>query len=67
MGDVAMSVPVLRAFIEQNPDVKITVLSRVFFKPLFENLANVNFYVVDVSGNNRGFLGLLNCTMRFSS
>ena len=58
MGDVAMSVPVLRAFIEQNPDVKITVLSRVFLKPLFENLANVNFYVADVSGKHKGFLGL---------
>ena len=58
MGDVAMSVPVLRAFIEQNPDVKITVLSRAFFKPLFENLANVNFYVADVSGKHKGFLGL---------
>ncbi|HEU0136168.1 MAG TPA: ADP-heptose--LPS heptosyltransferase RfaF, partial [Flavobacterium sp.] len=35
MGDVAMTVPVLRAFADQYPEVKITVISRTFFKPLF--------------------------------
>jgi ADP-heptose:LPS heptosyltransferase len=58
MGDVAMSVPVLKAFIEQNPSVKITVLSRGFFKPMFDNLTNVNFYEADVNGKHKGFLGL---------
>lgn len=58
MGDVAMSVPVLRAFIDQNPDVKITILSRAFFKPLFDNLENVNFYIADVDGKHQGILGL---------
>jgi len=33
MGDVAMIVPVVRAFVEQNPSVKITVLTRPFFAP----------------------------------
>lgn len=59
MGDVAMSVPVLRALIAQNPNVKITVLSRSFLKPMFENLSNVNFYVADVDGKHKGFFGLL--------
>ena len=58
MGDVAMSVPVLHAFIEQNPDVKITVLSRAFLKPLFDDLENVNFYIADVDGNHKGLSGL---------
>jgi len=52
MGDVAMSIPVLRAFIEQNPNVKISVISR------FDNLNNVNFYTVDVKGKHKGFFGL---------
>jgi ADP-heptose:LPS heptosyltransferase len=30
MGDVAMAVPVLRAFVNQYPEVKITVISRPF-------------------------------------
>ncbi len=58
MGDVAMSVPVLRAFTQQNPDVKITVLSRAFLKPLFENIRNVTFYAADVSQKHKDILGL---------
>ena len=59
MGDVAMSVPVLRAFIVQNPNTKITILSRAFLKPMFENLPNVTFYAADVDGKHKGFFGLL--------
>jgi len=58
MGDVAMTVPVLRAFTEQNPSVKITVLSKPFLKPLFEDIKNVNFYTADVTGNHKGLLGI---------
>ena len=39
MGDVAISVPVLRAFIAQNPSVKLTILTRPFFAPLFNDIA----------------------------
>ena len=59
MGDVAMIVPVIRAFVEQNPNVKITVVSRPFFKPFFNGIPNVNFFSVDVKGRHNGFLGLL--------
>ena len=59
MGDVAMIVPVIRAFVEQNPNVKITVVSRPFFKPFFNGIPNVNFFSVDVKGRHKGFLGLL--------
>ena len=59
MGDVAMTVPVIRAFVEQNPDVKITVVSRPFFKPFFDGIPNVNFFAVDVKERHKGFLGLL--------
>ena len=59
MGDVAMTVPVIRAFVEQNTSVKITVVSRPFFKPFFDGIPNVNFFAVDVKGRHKGFLGLL--------
>lgn len=59
MGDVAMTVPVLRAFVEQNPNVKITIVSRPFFKPFFEGIPNINFFAVDVKERHKGFLGLL--------
>lgn len=59
MGDVAMTVPVIRAFIQQNPNVYITVVSRPFFQPFFDEILNVNFFAVDVKGRHKGFFGLL--------
>ncbi|MGY0391288.1 glycosyltransferase family 9 protein [Bizionia sp. KMM 8389] len=58
MGDVAMTVPVLRAFTQQYPRVKITVLTRAFFAPLFRDLKNVTVYPADVKGVHKGFMGL---------
>lgn len=59
MGDVAMTVPVIRAFVSENPAVKITVVSRPFFKPFFDGIPNVNFFAIDVKGRHKGFSGLL--------
>ena len=58
LGDVAMTVPVLEAFIRQFPDVKITILSRPFFAPLFKGLDNVVFYPAHVKGKHKGIPGL---------
>lgn len=59
MGDVAMTVPVLKAFSLQYPETKITVVSRPFFKPFFDNIENVNFFAIDLKERHKGFLGLL--------
>ena len=59
MGDVAMTVPVLRALVLQYPEVKITVVSRPFFQPFFTEIPNVNFFGVDLKERHKGFLGLL--------
>ena len=59
MGDVAMTVPVLRALVLQYPDVKITVVSRPFFQPFFDGIPNVDFFGVDLKERHKGFLGLL--------
>lgn len=59
MGDVAMTVPVIRALAEQNPQLKITVVSRPFFKPFFDGIPNVDFFTVDVKQRHKGFFGLL--------
>ena len=59
LGDVAMTVPVVYAVARRYPDVRITVLSRSYARPLFEDLApNVNFMVADIKGEYRGFRGL---------
>lgn len=59
MGDVAMVVPVLRAFSQQYPDVKITVLTRAFFKPFFRDLPNLSVFPAELKGKHKGILGLL--------
>lgn len=59
MGDVAMIVPVLRVFTTSYPEVKLTVLSRAFFKPFFEDIPNINFLEAEVEGKHKGFFGLL--------
>ncbi|MEO8517003.1 MAG: glycosyltransferase family 9 protein [Flavobacterium sp.] len=59
MGDVAMTVPVLRALTLQYPQVKLTVVSRPFFKPFFDGIPNVNFFAIDLNKRHKGFLGLL--------
>jgi len=53
-----MTVPVLRAFTELYPDVKLTVLTREFFKPLFRDLENVSVFHADVKGKHKGVFGL---------
>jgi ADP-heptose:LPS heptosyltransferase len=58
MGDVAMTVPVLRAFVLQYPDIKITVISSPFFQPFFEDITNLTFFAFDKKGNHKGVLGL---------
>lgn len=58
MGDVAMTVPVLLALVEQHPEVKITVVSRPFFKPIFETIPNVHFFSVHTHHQHKGILGL---------
>ena len=59
MGDVAMVVPVVYSLAQQYPDVRITVLSRTFARPLFEDLApNVNFMAADLKKEYHGIKGL---------
>jgi len=57
MGDAAMTVPVLREFTEQNPDVELIIVSRQQFEPLFRQIANAEFVGIDFS-QYKGFIGL---------
>ena len=58
MGDVAMAVPVLRAFTEQYPNVKLTVLTQPFFKPFFKSIPQVTVVDADIKGRHKGVFGL---------
>lgn len=50
LGDVAMTIPVLKAVTTQYPDLRITVLTRAFFKPMFSSLSQCKVYEIDVRG-----------------
>ena len=58
MGDVAMTVPVIRALTAKYPDCKITVLSKPFFKPLFDTIPQVSFFAAQVNTKHKGIVGL---------
>ncbi len=58
MGDVAMTVPVLRALVNQYPELKITVISRPFFKPFFKDIPNLHFFPFDEKERHKAVLGL---------
>ncbi|UII81555.1 glycosyltransferase family 9 protein [Flagellimonas sp. CMM7] len=58
MGDVAMTIPVLIALLAKNPELKITVLTKKPFTPIFSALKNVEVYEADVKKNHKGLVGL---------
>jgi ADP-heptose:LPS heptosyltransferase len=59
MGDVAMIVPLLRAFSSQYPHTRITVVSKPFFGPFFDGIPNLDFFPADLSGRHKGLPGLI--------
>lgn len=61
-----MTVPVLRVFTQTYPDVKITVLTRPFFKPFFEGIPNLDFLEADVDGEHKR-LGLIKLAKKAKS
>ncbi|MDT0675350.1 glycosyltransferase family 9 protein [Autumnicola musiva] len=58
MGDVAMAVPVIRTLVKTHPQLKITILTRGFFEPMFDGIPNVSVYEADVNGVHSGVIGL---------
>ncbi len=67
MGDVAMTVPVIRQFTRQYPEVKLTVLTREFFKPFFRDIENVSVHIADVKGIHKGARGLYRLSRELKS
>jgi ADP-heptose:LPS heptosyltransferase len=58
LGDVAMTVPVLRLLLQQHPNLQVTVVSTAFVQPLFADIDRLNFYAADLKGRHKGFKGL---------
>jgi len=58
MGDVAMTVPVLQQLLQQNPGVRLTVLTQKLLAPLFEHLERTTVHTVETKGKHKGLKGL---------
>lgn len=60
MGDCAMAVPVLLRFVKTYPQVKITVVTKAFFVPIFKTLPkSVSVVSADTDNEHKGFFGVL--------
>ena len=60
LGDIAMTIPVLRSFFKSYPNQKIIFVSRNYAKPLFDEFDNLEFIGVDFNKNYKGVQGLFN-------
>lgn len=58
LGDVAMLVPVIRVVTATYPKLKLTILTKKFFAPLFDGIPNVEVYEAEVTGMHSGVIGL---------
>lgn len=54
-----MTVPVIQSLMQQHPQLKVTVLSVGFLKPLFAGIPGVSFYTADPKHRHKGIKGLL--------
>ena len=59
MGDVAMTVPVIKAFLNQNPDVSVTFVSRPGFSDFFSDIPRLHYIAADLNTTYKGFAGIL--------
>ncbi len=58
MGDVALLAPVVQAFTNRYPDVRITVVTRPKFVVFFAQFPSVRVVGADVNGRHKGLAGL---------
>lgn len=58
MGDVAMTVPIIKNVLNQNPEMQITVVSNRFLEPLFEGLERCHFYPAHLRQQHKGPVGI---------
>ena len=57
MGDVALTIPVLKGVLIENPELEITIVTNVNFAPLFHGIDRLTFHGVNFQ-DYAGFSGL---------
>lgn len=59
IGDVAMTVPVIRSLTKTYPDTEITFVSQKFAAGFIKYIPGVRLFEVDLKGRHKGFFGIL--------
>lgn len=67
MGDVALTVPVIRYVIETNSDLHITLVTRPFFAPFFFGIPRLKLIFPHLEGKHKGIKGLYRLFMDLRS
>lgn len=58
MGDVALTVPVIRNVIENDSNLQITLVTRPFFAPFFFGIPRLKLFFPKLDGRHKGLGGL---------
>jgi ADP-heptose:LPS heptosyltransferase len=58
LGDVAMTIPVIRQWLEVHPDMTLVMVSRKAFAPLFQGIDRLIFHGADLQQTHKGVSGL---------
>lgn len=58
MGDVAMTVPVVKAFLASHPEKEILMVSQQSFSAMFLGIDRLEFFGVNLKGKHKGLLGI---------
>lgn len=58
LGDIAMTVPVIKQWLDLYPKLTVTVVSNSFAQPLFNSLPRCIFIGADLKGKHAGIFGL---------
>ena len=67
MGDAAMTVPVLLSLVRCNPSLKLLVLTRPFFAPIFRDIPNTEVFSIDLKKDHKGISGLYRLSKQLKS
>lgn len=64
MGDVALSVPAIKAAIDTYPGLKITFVSDRDFAPFFGGLERVSYFPTDFKNEYKGLKGIIKVALQ---
>jgi ADP-heptose:LPS heptosyltransferase len=59
MGDVAMTVPVIKALLDQHPELQVTYVSRPQFAGFFRDIPRLTYFSADLDKDYKGFAGII--------